>query len=177
MLGVIRYHILNQITMVSGRHESLHDWFPELERTFNEVKFLWLCSFVAHSYCVLFGSASEPLHGRAGMEVAGWMWELHSARGKRNPLGPWEPGCFEGRSWGIWGEGCGQDTFCYQQQKLLSYLLYSLSSSGTKKNWTHWAGSPPEPSPARLLCVFQQKEWIGLNSSSLGQQGQLCLRS
>lgn len=45
------------------------------------------------------------------------------------------------------------------------------------KNWTHWAGSPPEPSPARSLCVFQQKEWIGLNSSSLGQQGQLCLRS
>lgn len=88
MLGVIRYHILNQIAMVSGRHESLHDWFPELERTFNEVKFLWLYSFVAHSYCVLFGCASEPLHGREGMEVAGWVWELHSARGKRNPLGP-----------------------------------------------------------------------------------------
>lgn len=67
-----------------------------------------------------------------------WRWQggcgsctLHEEKGI-----PWahesQAALKEGGIWGIWGEGCGRDTFCYQQQ-LLSYLLYSLSSSGTKK--------------------------------------------
>lgn len=53
--------------MVSGRRERLHNWFPELEEIYNEVKFFCLCSFVIHSYCSLLVSLQQQWDYKAGL--------------------------------------------------------------------------------------------------------------